>query len=107
MKKGERCGRFTLDIESMDDAKAKKFENDLNKFNGSCGCDTGKYFLIAAFIAYAAYLFITGQPINNWKTIIQGFVILSIAAVLGKFIGKLMRGYQFKKTLNNLYRELV
>lgn len=107
MKKGERYGRFILDIEGMDDAKAKKFENDLNTFYASCGCDTGNYFLIATFVSYAAYLFITEQPIHTWKIIIQGFVLLSVAAVLGKYIGKLMDGYRFKKTISNLYQELV
>jgi len=106
MKKGVRYGRFVVDIENMDDDKAKKFENNLNKFHASCGCNMGQYFLIATLVLYAAYLFMTGQPVNNWRIIIQGFMILLAATVLGKFLGKLMDGYQFKKTINNLYQEL-
>ncbi len=107
IKKGERYGRFILNIEDMNDVKAQKFENNLNKFYASCGCNTGQYFLVTALVLYAAYLFTTGQPIHNWKIIIQGFIILLAASVLGKCIGKLMDGYRFKKTVNSLYRELV
>ena len=106
-KKGERYGKFILDIQNMDDVKAKKFENDLNKFYASCGCDTGQYFLVATLVLYAAYLFVAGQPINNWGIIIQGFIILSAASVLGTCFGKLMDGYRFKRTINTLYQELV
>ena len=90
----------------MNENKVRKFENDLNKFYTSCGCTAGNYFLITALILGVAYLYITGQAINNWKIIVQGFFILLIAAVLGKFIGKLMDGFKFKKTVEKLSREL-
>ena len=105
-KKEKRYGRFIIEVADMDENKARKFENDLNKFHASCGCSTGNYFLIATLILFAAYLYFTGQTINNWKIIIQGFFILLIAAVLGKFIGKLMDGFKFKKTVEKLSNEL-
>lgn len=105
-KKEMRYARFIIDVENMDEDKARKFENDLTKFHASCGCTTGNYFLITALILGPAYLYITGQAVNNWKMVIQGFFILLIAAILGKFIGKLMFGFKFKKTVEKLSREL-
>ena len=105
-KRGERYGRFVIEVKNLDQDKARKFENDLNKFYASCGCVTGDYFLIATLVLGATYLFATGQALNNWKVIIQGFFVLLIAAVLGKFIGKLIDGFRFRKTVEKLYREL-
>ena len=101
-----RHGRLIIEVKSLDQNKARKFENDLNKFYASCGCVTGDYFLIATLVLGATYLFITGQALDNWKIIIQGFFVLLIAAVLGKFIGKLIDGFKFRKTVEKLCREL-
>lgn len=106
-KKEKRYGRFIIDIENMDDTKARKFENDLNKYHASCGCNTGNYFLIIALVLCISYIAITNQPVNNWKSIIQGFLILLIAALLGKFIGTLLDDFKFKKTIKKLYQELA
>lgn len=105
-KNGKRYGKFTIDIENMDDIKARKFETDLNKYYASCGCNTGNYFLIATLVLCVAYFYTTGQTINDWKIIVYGFFVLSIAAVLGKFIGKVMDNFKFKKTVKNLSLEL-
>ncbi len=106
-KKHQHYGRFIIEIENLDENKARKFENDLNKFHSSCGCTTGNYFLMVTLITCAAYIFITGEAINNWKIILQGFSILLIAAVLGKFTGKLMDGFKYKKTLQELSYEIL
>ncbi len=105
-KKHKRYGKFTVDIEYMEDSKARKFETDLNKYYASCGCNTGNYFLMAALVLFVVHFYITGQTIYNWKIIVQGFIILSIAAVLGKFIGKVLDNFKFKKTVNKLSHEL-
>ena len=105
-KKGRQYGRLIIEVESMDQNKARKFEDDLNKVYASCGCITGDYFLIATLILGATYLSITGQTIDNWRIIIQGFFILLIAAVLGKFIGKLIDSFRFRKTVEKLCHEL-
>jgi len=105
-KKERRYGRFVIEVENMDENKARQFENDLNKFYASCGCSTGNYFLITTLVLCAAYLYITGRAISNWTIIIQGCFILFIAAVLGKFIGKLLDGFKFKKTVEKLSHEL-
>ncbi|MCZ6593714.1 MAG: hypothetical protein O6943_02240 [Bacteroidetes bacterium] len=105
-KKHKRYGKFTVDIEHMEDSKARKFETDLNKYYASCGCNTGNYFLVAALVLFVVHFYITGQTIYNWKIIVQGFIILSIAAVLGKFLGKIIDNFKFKKTIKNLSLEL-
>ncbi len=105
-KRGGQYGRFSIEIENMDENTKRKFENDLNKFNASCGCSTGNYFLVTTLILYAAYLYFTGQSIYNWQIIIQGFFVLLTSAILGKFIGKLMDGFKFKKTVEKLDYEL-
>ena len=106
-KKEKRYARFIIEVENIDENIARKFENDLTKFHASCGCTTGNYFLITTLILGAAYLYLTGQTVNNWKMIIQGFFILLSAAILGKFIGKLMYGFKFKKTVEKLGRQLL
>lgn len=100
-------GRFIVEVENMDENTKRKFENDLNKFHASCGCSTGNYFLITTLILFTAYHIFTGQSINNWKMILQGFFVIAIAAVVGKFIGKLMDGFKFKKTIEKLSYELL
>lgn len=105
-KKGRQNRRFSIEVEHLDENTKRKFENDLNKFHSSCGCITGNYFLVIALVLFAAYFYFTGQAINNWKVIIQGFFALSIAALLGKFIGKLIDGFKFKKTVEKLSYEL-
>ena len=102
----KQYGRFSIEVENMDENTKRKFENDLNKFHASCGCSTGNYFLITTLIIFTAYLYFTGQTINNWKVMIQGFFVLLIAALLGKFIGKLIDGFKFKKTIGKLSYEL-
>ncbi len=104
--KGKGYGKFTVDIKYLEDNKARKFETDLNKYYASCGCNTGNYFLIATLVLCIGYIYATGESINNWKIILYGFFVLSIAAVFGKFIGKIIDNFKFKKTVKNLSIEL-
>jgi len=106
-KRKKRYRKFIIEVENMDQTKAKNFENDLNKFHASCGCTTGNYFLSTTLVLCAVYIYITGQTIFNWKIIMKGVIIFLIVAFIGKLAGKLMDGYKFKKTVKNIYQELV
>ncbi len=106
-KRKNRYRKFKLDVDNMDETKAKNFENDLNKFHASCGCATGKYFLITTIVLCAVYIFITKLPINNWKIIMQVGTVFLIVAFIGKLTGKLTDARKFKKTIKNIYQELV
>ena len=106
-KKKNRYQKFIMDVDSMDETKAKNFENDLNKFHASCGCATGKYFLSTSIVLFATYIFITELPINNWKIIMQGVTVFLIVGFIGKLAGKRMDGNNFKKTVEKLSHELI
>ena len=94
--------RISIEIENIDEPTKQKFENDLNKFHASCGCSTGNYFLITTIILITIYLLFTGQTIINLKTIIQCFCALIFTAIFGKFTGKLLDRYKFKKAIQKL-----
>ena len=106
-RRKNRYQKFIIDVDNMDETKAKNFENDLNKFHASCGCATGKYFLSTSIVLFATYIFITELPINNWKIIMQGVTVFLIVAFIGKMVGKLKDSYKFKKTIEKLSHELI
>lgn len=90
----------------MEEIKAKKFENDLNKFHGSCGCETGKYFLSTSIVLCAAFISYIKLPLNDWEIIAKGIALFLIVAFIGKFIGKWMDRLKFNKTIEKLSYEL-
>ena len=99
--------RIIVAVEHMEETKARKFENKLNKYYTSCGCSTGNYFLVTALVLCIIYLYFTDQALNNWLIYAQVFAVLLIAAVGGKLIGKLVDGFKFKQTLNRLNQEFI
>lgn len=105
-KRTKRYRKFKMEVKGMDDIKAKNVENNLNKYHASCGCTTGNYFLSTTIILSLVYIIFINKTLFNWKIFIQVFFIYLIAAFIGKFFGKLMDNYKFKKTIENLYHEL-
>ena len=106
-KKKNQYKKFVIASEKIDETKARKFENDLNKFHASCGCNTGNYFLSTSIALCAIYFLITGLPDINWKLIAEILSVLAIIATIGKITGKILDGKKFNTTVQNLYQELV
>lgn len=98
--------RFVVEADSLNELQRRKFENELNKYYSSCGCTTGNYFLVTSLILCLIYVLASGVDISNWKIIIEGFLILFAASVIGKFAGKFADRLKFRKTVVRLNGEL-
>ena len=106
-KRRKRYNKFIIAIENIDETKARKFENDLNKFHASCGCNTGNYFLSTSMVLCAIYFLVNGFPAVNWKLIAEILSALAAVALIGKIVGKILDGRKFNKTVEKLYQELL
>jgi hypothetical protein len=106
-KKKMQYKKFVIVHEKLDANKTQKFENDLNRFHASCGCNTGNHFLSTSIVLCAIYFLITGLPDINWKLIAEILSVLVLIAVIGKVAGKILDGKKFNKTVENLYQELI
>lgn len=105
-KRRKRFRKFVVDIETLQESKSKRFENDLNKYHGSCGCTTGNYFLSIAIVLSAIVIYIWRMPILNWKIITPVILIYVLVGIAGKLTGKLVDAHKFKKTVKDLFQEL-
>lgn len=102
-----RYRRFIVDLKEIDTTKAKQYEIDLNKFHNSCGCGTGKHFIASMILVVVFALVFYDFPIMNRQVLILFFAGLIVIGFIGKVTGKLMAAHQFKKTVNNLYEDLL
>jgi hypothetical protein len=105
-KRRKRYRKFVVAIESLEDPKAKYFEDNLNKYHASCGCTTGNHFLSTAIVLSAIVIFIMKVPVLNWKMIIPIILLYLVVGITGKITGKVMDAYKFRKTVESLFREL-
>ena len=99
--------KFVIVSEKLDDTKARNYENDLNKFHASCGCNTGSHFLTTSIVLCTIYFLVTGLPSINWKLIAEILSVLAFMAFVGKITGKILDSKKFNKTVENLYQEFV
>lgn len=106
-KRKKRYKRFVITSDRIDKTTAQKFENNLNRFHSSCGCNTGNHFLSTAIVLGALYFLVNGFPDINWILIAKIISGLALIALIGKITGRIMDAIKFDRTVEDLYKHLV
>lgn len=98
-------GRIQLaTAQDLDPETRSDFEKRLNGHYFACGCDTAALFIVIAIVGSLTLIVAGGADnLGKWSWLL-GFLLVLVAAALGKFVGKLRAERQFRQVVAELKR---
>jgi hypothetical protein len=102
-----REGNIKLLLDHLSENEKLRWEKKLSRYFFECGCDIGAKFAIVLLFLYLIFLFLIAgiSTILEWQTIVYGFVIVVLGAVLGKIFGLVYYKYLLNHAVNKLLEE--
>jgi hypothetical protein len=85
--------------------EAAAWKQRLEHHRTDCGCRVGAMVMLAGMAAWIAYSMLAPVPGLSWpRTIVSGFVVLSVSGLIGRSMGLILARIRFHFTVRNLRR---
>lgn len=95
----QRNRGIKLSLKELEGERAMMWQNKINRYYKSCGCNEGKFFV---FLSLVAFLFVQNNLDWSWKTAGIGFLYCLAGAFVGKIVGKISAYVSFRRTVKKL-----
>lgn len=102
--RGRRPDRLALDVESLAEADAKRWEARLSRYYFACGCEAGSVVLLVALAVYVVAVGLApgGFGAATWRDAVAGVVVGFVAAGVGKAAGLIHARWRLRTTIRSL-----
>lgn len=107
-KKKYHISNIVIDLPELTIEENQFYSKRINKYYFACGCDTGTYFMVGAFLLSLMLFFfnLILVEMGLFKWIIYSLILILLSAIVGKLVGLTFSKIKLYKTIKLLKNKI-